>query len=155
MTENKALMSPITVVLFGGAMFLFGFLLCLVTVTKSPDTASNTQTTNRPNKLANLNDSHVNELVMLSQEVESKYTGDQPVSAPILYRLMELPVYATYSDSFSNRIEVRAVINKAKADGVITASEFKEIEAVLIEEYKRSILPTVKPESIEETVAKL
>lgn len=155
MTENKISMSPVTVILFGGAMFLFGFILCLFTATKSPDTASNAQTANRSIKLANLDDSHVNELVVLSQEVESKYTGDQAVSAPILYRLMALPIYATYSDSFSNRTEVRAVINKAKADEVITVSEFKEIEAVLIEEYEKSKLPTMKPESPEEAVAKL
>lgn len=115
-----------------------------------------TQVVNAPTQPVNTDEPDVFGLKLLNvelstTEIEKNLNDDSPVSASILNKLMELPIYALYSD----KTNIRAVINKAKADEVITISEFRAITTAMIDEYERSISPTTKPENLKETVAKL
>lgn len=144
-----------------GMSFLFvlvlGLIIYALSVTyvnlKKP---TNTQDINAPTQPVNTDELDVFGLKLLNVElstnaIEQNLSDDSPVSASILNKLMELPIYASYSD----KTNIRAVINKAKADEVITISEFRAITTAMIDEYERSISPTTKPENLKETVAKL
>ncbi|WP_150115825.1 hypothetical protein [Acinetobacter sp. TGL-Y2] len=148
MSTIKSPMSPILAAVLGGGLFFGGYAMCLVSHSSHKPSKNQSE---KQLTLHETNKEDVEELQKLSFSVNQNYINGGNVSAIELDSLMQTNIYRAYKA----RPNVRAVIDKAKADGVITGLEFEDICKVMVDEYNGGISPSINSEQIKEIIAKL